>query len=151
MKHILCLSIVLTLGISLVLLTLQEFQAKLANIITPVLIISDIIFLISAILFDILYLPLFQSIMLIAIIHLINQQKTQYVKSNTQFIIHYCWSDNNLYDHFFWWLLVQVATVVDLIRNPNDHTIFKPFIISFNIICIIISASTILLLLNVML
>ena len=56
MKHILCLSIVLTLGISLL---LQEFQAKLANIITPVLIISDIIFLISAILFDILYLPLF--------------------------------------------------------------------------------------------
>lgn len=44
MKHILCLSIVLTLGISLLLLTLQEFQAKLANIITPVLIISDIIF-----------------------------------------------------------------------------------------------------------
>lgn len=59
MKHILCLSIVLTLCISLLLLTLQEFQAKLANIITPVLIISDIIFLISAILFDILYLPLF--------------------------------------------------------------------------------------------
>lgn len=59
MKHILCLSIVLTLGISLLLLTLQEFQAKLANIITPVLIISDIIFLISAILFDMLYLPLF--------------------------------------------------------------------------------------------
>ena len=59
MKDILCLSIVLTLGISLLLLTLQEFQAKLANIITPVLIISDIIFLISAILLDILYLPLF--------------------------------------------------------------------------------------------
>ena len=59
MKHILCLSIVLTLGINLLLLTLQEFQAKLANIITPVLIISDISFLISAILFDILYLPLF--------------------------------------------------------------------------------------------
>ena len=51
----------------------------------------------------------------------------------------------------FWWLLVQIATVVDLIKNPNDHTIFEPFIISFNIICIIISASTILLLLNVML
>lgn len=59
MKYILCLSIVLTLGVSLLLLTLQEFQAKLANIIIPVLIISDIIFLISAILFDILYLPLF--------------------------------------------------------------------------------------------
>lgn len=59
MKYILCLSIVLTLGISLLLLILQEFQTKLANIITPVLIISDIIFLISAILFDILYLPLF--------------------------------------------------------------------------------------------
>ena len=51
----------------------------------------------------------------------------------------------------FWWLLVQVATTVDLIRNPSDHTIFEPFVISFNIICIIISASTILLLLNVML
>ena len=51
----------------------------------------------------------------------------------------------------FWWLLVQVTTVVDLIRNPSEHTIFEPFIISFNIICIIISASTILLLLNVML
>ena len=51
----------------------------------------------------------------------------------------------------FWWLLVQVATVVDLIKNPSDHTIFEPFIISFNIICIIISGSTILLLLNAML
>lgn len=59
MKHILCLSIVLTLGISLLLLTLQEFQAKLANIITPVLIINNVIFLISVISFDILYLPLF--------------------------------------------------------------------------------------------
>ena len=51
----------------------------------------------------------------------------------------------------FWWLLVQVATTVDLIKNPSDYTIFEPFIICFNIICIIISASTILLLLNVML
>ena len=51
----------------------------------------------------------------------------------------------------FWWLLGQSTTVVDLIKNPNDHTIFEPFIVSFNIICIIISASTILLLLNVML
>ena len=51
----------------------------------------------------------------------------------------------------FWWLLVQVATVVDLIRNPSDHTIFEPFIISFNIICIIISGYTILLLLNAIL
>lgn len=51
----------------------------------------------------------------------------------------------------FWWLLVQVATVVDLIRNPSDHTIFEPFIISFNMICIIISVSTVLLLLNAML
>lgn len=59
MKYILCSSIALTLCVSLLLLTLQEFQEKLTNIITPVLIISDIIFLISAILFDILYLPLF--------------------------------------------------------------------------------------------
>lgn len=51
----------------------------------------------------------------------------------------------------FWWLLVQVATVVDLIRNPSDHAIFEPFIISFNTICIIISVSTVLLLLNAML
>ncbi len=51
----------------------------------------------------------------------------------------------------FWWLLVQVATTVDLIRNPSDHTIFEPFIISFNMICIIISTSTIVLLLNAML
>lgn len=148
MKHILCLSIVLTLGISLLLLTLQEFQAKLANIITPVLIISDIIFLISAILFDILYLPLFQNMILITIIYSINQQRTQYVKFNTQLIIVGLVITCMI---IFWWLLVQVATVVDLIRNPSDHTIFEPFIISFNMICIIISASTILLLLNVML
>ena len=47
----------------------------------------------------------------------------------------------------FWWLLVKVATLVDLIKNPSEHTIFEPFIISLNMICIIISASTILLLL----
>lgn len=51
----------------------------------------------------------------------------------------------------FWYLLVQVATVVDLIRYPSDHTIFEPFIISFNIICIIISGSTMLSLLNALL
>lgn len=51
----------------------------------------------------------------------------------------------------FWWLLVQVATVIDLIRNPSEHTIFEPFIISFNMICIILSGSTMLLLLNTML
>ena len=51
----------------------------------------------------------------------------------------------------FWWLLAQVATTIDLIKNPSEHTIFEPFIISLNIICIIISGSTILLLLNTML
>ena len=59
MKHILCSSIALTLCISMLLLTLQEFRVKSTDILTPIIIISNIIFLISAILLDILYLPLF--------------------------------------------------------------------------------------------
>ena len=37
---------------------INKFQVKLINIITPVLIINNIVFIISAILLDILYLPL---------------------------------------------------------------------------------------------
>lgn len=59
MKHILCSSITLTLCISMLLLALQEFRVKSTDILTPIIIISNIIFLISAILLDILYLPLF--------------------------------------------------------------------------------------------
>lgn len=69
MKHILCSIVALTLLISILLLILQKFdvnitinnkfQVNLTDIITPLLIISNSTFLISAILLDILYLPLF--------------------------------------------------------------------------------------------
>lgn len=69
MKYILYSSIALTSCVSMCLLIIQtfdanitifnKFQIKLTDIITPVLIINNVIFLISVISFDILYLPLF--------------------------------------------------------------------------------------------